>query len=98
MTSISGFFGFFFPKRFWGFFGDGDDFNFGVFWGPENPQKFLGIFMDMVNINFGYSRKFPLRGYIQGVLTHTTAWDRHWGGDETLKKVLINADQLRLAS
>ena len=31
------------------------------------------------------TRKYPLRGYILGVLTHTTAWDRHWGGDETLR-------------
>ena len=31
-----------------------------------------------------YTRKYPLRGYILGVLTHTTAWDRLWGGDETL--------------
>ena len=30
------------------------------------------------------TRKYPLRGYILGVLTHTTAWDRHWRGDETL--------------
>ena len=36
-----------------------------------------------------YTRKYPLRGYILGVLTHTTAWDRHWGGDETLKLVLV---------
>ena len=35
------------------------------------------------------TRKYPLRGYILGVLTHTTAWDRHWGGDETLKLVLV---------
>ena len=31
------------------------------------------------------TRKYPLRGYILGVLTHTTAWDRHWGGDITLE-------------
>ena len=31
------------------------------------------------------TRKYPLRGYILGVLTHTTALDRLWGGDETLK-------------
>ena len=31
-----------------------------------------------------FTRKYPLRGYILGVLTHTTAWDRHWRGDETL--------------
>ena len=35
------------------------------------------------------TRKYPLRGYILGVLTHTTAWDRHWEGDETLKLVLV---------
>ena len=35
------------------------------------------------------TRKYPLRGYILGVLTHTTAWDRHWKGDETLKLVLV---------
>ena len=30
------------------------------------------------------TRKYPLRRYILGVLTHTTACDRHWGGDITL--------------
>ena len=30
------------------------------------------------------TRKYPLRGYILGVLIHTTAWDRLWGGDGTL--------------
>ena len=30
-------------------------------------------------------------------LTHTTAWDQHWGGGETLKRVLIYAAWLRLA-
>ena len=30
------------------------------------------------------TRKYPLRGYILGVLTHTTALDRLWGGDVTL--------------
>ena len=38
---------------------------------------------------FDETRKYPLRGYILGVLTHTTAWDRNWGGDETLKLVLV---------
>ena len=36
-----------------------------------------------------YTRKYLLYGYILGVLTHTTAWDQHWGGDETLKLVLV---------
>ena len=31
------------------------------------------------------TRKYPLRGYILGVLTHTTAWDQLLKGDETLK-------------
>ena len=31
------------------------------------------------------TRKYPLCGYILGVLTYTTAWDRFWKGDETLK-------------
>ena len=39
------------------------------------------------------TRKYPLRGYILGVLTHTTAWDRYWRGDETLdwvnKKIVV---------
>ena len=35
-------------------------------------------------INFEVTRKYPLRRYILGVLTHTTAWDRLWGGDGTL--------------
>ena len=35
------------------------------------------------------TRKYPLRGYILGVLTHTTALDQHWGGDEILKLVLV---------
>ena len=38
---------------------------------------------------FYLTRKYPLRGYILGVLTHTTAWDRHWRGDETLWLVLV---------
>ena len=30
------------------------------------------------------TRKYPLRGYILGVLTHTTTLDQLWGGDGTL--------------
>ena len=33
------------------------------------------------------TRKYPLRGYILGVLTHTTAWDRLWVDDVFLKIV-----------
>ena len=35
-------------------------------------------------MSFYTTRKYPLRGYILGVLTHTTALDRFWGGDGTL--------------
>ena len=31
------------------------------------------------------TRKYPLCGYILDVLKHTTAWDHHVGGNETLK-------------
>ena len=31
------------------------------------------------------TRKYSLRGYILGVLTHTTAWDGLWGGDVFLR-------------
>ena len=45
------------------------------------------IFKEMFNFMLdGFLiRKYPLRGYFLGVLAHTTAWDRLWGGDETLK-------------
>ena len=43
------------------------------------------------------TRKYPLRGYILGVLTHPTAWDRHWRGDETLKLVLVYVAWLLLS-
>ena len=44
-----------------------------------------------------WTRKYPLWGYILGLLMHSTAWDWHWGGDETLKWVLIYAARLHLA-
>ena len=43
------------------------------------------------------TRKCPLRGYILGLIMHTTAWDRHWGGDETLKLVLVYVALLPLS-
>ena len=45
--------------------------------------------VDRVILTFFVTRKYLLRGYILGVLTHTTAWDQNWGGDETLKLVLV---------
>ena len=37
-----------------------------------------------VSTYFFITRKYPLRGYILGVLLHTTAWDRIWRGYGTL--------------
>ena len=48
-----------------------------------HPVCLTPIFKMMFFLN---TRKYPLRGYILGVLTHTTALDRLWGGDETLTK------------
>ena len=36
------------------------------------------------------SKKYPLRGYIQGVLSHTSAWDRLPEGDDLPLDVLMN--------
>ena len=40
-----------------------------------------------LRINYALSdkKKYPLRGYILGVLPHTTARDQHLGHDEALK-------------
>ena len=40
-------------------------------------------------LNYNATRKYLLCGYILGVITDTTAWDRHWGCDETMNWVLI---------
>ena len=47
------------------------------------PNVRLKIQIDLIKID--RIRKYPLCGYILGVLTHTTTWDQHWGGNETLK-------------
>ena len=43
------------------------------------------------------TRKYPLCRYILGVLMYTTAWDRLWEGDKTLKWVLKYVAVLFLA-
>ena len=51
-------------------------------------SRTLAIYLDLeivVILKLNVTRKYPLRGYILDVLTHTTAWDLHWGGDVTLK-------------
>ena len=39
----------------------------------------------------------PLRGYFLGVLTHTTAWDRLWGGNVALRLYILSSASPRLA-
>ena len=41
-------------------------------------------FITKALIKFTNTRKYPFRRYILGVLTHTTALDQLWGGDEIL--------------
>ena len=48
-------------------------------------KKIKGIHNTTLKSKLVKTRKYLLRWYILGVLTHTTAWDQHWGGDETLK-------------
>ena len=51
----------------------------------SRPEDYGSISAPNVSINIVKTRNNPLRRYILGVLTHTNSWDRHWGGDETLK-------------
>ena len=44
---------------------------------------FLSCCIFMLFIFAVQTSRYPLRGYILGVLTNTTTWDRQWGGDET---------------
>ena len=46
---------------------------------PEVP--FFNYVVPNNSIKICNTRKYPLRGYILGVLTHTTAWDQLWGDD-----------------
>ena len=49
-----------------------------------DTSTWLCQFSIVTKLDIVTTRKYPLRGYILGVLTHTTALDRLWGGDETL--------------
>ena len=51
----------------------------------EQDERMNILLSGIAIILLGNTRKYPLRGYFLGVLSHTTAWDRHWGPDETLE-------------
>ena len=51
-----------------------------IFVGKLMKEKFK-YFVAACFVILAITRKYPLRGYILGVLTHTTAWDRLWGGN-----------------
>ena len=42
--------------------------------GPKS-SKIVGAIAPQIVLKIGMTRKYPLRGYILGVLTHTTALD-----------------------
>ena len=48
-------------------------------------------------VTFG-TRKYLLCGYSLGVLTHTTAWDRLWGGDVVLRLCIHSSASPRLTA
>ena len=52
----------------------------------------------MILYNSKITRKYPLRGYFLGVLTHTTAWDRLWGGDVFLRLYIRSSASPRVAA
>ena len=65
-------------RNFWGYFGDGDDFNFGVYWGfiPKYPQK-----RNWGNFGDGDSTKFrefwgffPKKPQISGIPRKSPFW------------------------
>ena len=45
----------------------------------KTSSRFMSVW-DLKVIQIIITRKYPLRGYILGVLTHITALDRLWGG------------------
>ena len=59
---------------------------------PRYAKIYQNLFSTIVN-----TRKYPFCGYILGALTHTTAWNQHWGGDEALKLVLVYVAWLLLS-
>ena len=46
-----------------------------------NSRKKVTKYTSIHVFSLAITRKYSLRGYILGVLTHTTAWDKLWGGD-----------------
>ena len=49
----------------------------------EGASAIIGTHWDILSIEI--TRKYPLRGYILGLLTHAIPWDQNLGGDETLE-------------
>ena len=54
-------------------------------------SEYIFFHSSKITLFHSFIRKYPIHGHILGVLTHTTAWDQYWEGDETLKWVLIYA-------
>ena len=50
-------------------------------------RAYLVTVQEYLSLAVNNTRKYPLRGYFLGVLSHTTALDRLWRGDKTLNFV-----------
>ena len=59
------------------------DWSYGLILWIDLMDWSYGLILLIGSMDWFYelTRKYPLRGCILGVLTHTTAWDRLWGGD-----------------
>ena len=70
------------------------------YWIDHAPEELSNRSQDQVKSNMLYkcTRKYPLRGYILGVLMHTTAWDRLWGGNVFLRMYILSSALPRAAA
>ena len=59
--------------------------------------KFLIWFQYFYFLLYIPTRKYPLRWYILGVLSHTTAWNQLWGGDVSLRFYVRSSASPRMA-
>lgn len=71
-----------------------------LFWGPQTskPSTWNPLSVVKLNLNFTArrgSRDSYLDVVFRGVLTHTCALDRLWGGDETLKWTTLIGNEPR---
>ena len=73
-----------------------------LYWVNLNTRKFLRVFVlkswKFNCLVISNTKKYPLRGYILGVLMHTTAWDQLWGRDVLLRLYIRSSASPRMAA